>query len=204
VRKEIFWHCWGKHGIHSQAKPLLHCSAECTEALLALPNDNEFLNGNVLLVQFSARNFASRRTNPIHWRYASRRTAGFEPAKHGELNPIEQNCTVKTGEFTRLPRASCSRHTLWNILVHRCVLTIHRLCEYLGTLQAYFTIPATVFHGKKAANSYWSPQFNCFFSFSMTNFLKASGPRTSAIGPKERILITISGSSSCAYLIFTR
>ena len=64
------------------------------------------------------------------------------------------------------------------------------------TLQAYFTILLTVFHGKKAANSYLSPQFFCFFSFSMINCLKDSDPITSTIGPKERILITISGSSS--------
>ena len=65
-----------------------------------------------------------------------------------------------------------------------------------GTLQAYFTNPYTVFHGKKAANSYLSPQLSCFFSFSMTNFLKGSGSKTSIIGPKERIRITISDSSS--------
>ena len=72
------------------------------------------------------------------------------------------------------------------------------------TLQAYFTNPHTVFHGKKAANSYLSPQLSCFSSFSMTNFLKGSGSKTWVIGPKERIRITISDSSSCAYLIFTR
>ena len=65
-----------------------------------------------------------------------------------------------------------------------------------GTLQAYFTNPYTVFHGKKAANSYLSPQLSCFSSFSMTNFLKGSGSKTSIIGPKERIRITISDSSS--------
>ena len=64
------------------------------------------------------------------------------------------------------------------------------------TLQAYFTNPYTVFHGKKAANSYLSPQLSCFSSFSMTNFLKGSGSKTSIIGPKERIRITISDSSS--------
>ncbi len=65
-----------------------------------------------------------------------------------------------------------------------------------GSLQPYFTILSTIFHGKKAANSYLSPQFNCFFSFSIINFLKDSDPKTSTIGPKERILITISDSSS--------
>ena len=64
------------------------------------------------------------------------------------------------------------------------------------TLQAYFTNPHPVFHGKKAANSYLSPQLSCFSSFSMTNFLKGSGSKTSIIGPKERIRITISDSSS--------
>ena len=72
------------------------------------------------------------------------------------------------------------------------------------TLQAYFTNPHAVFHGKKAANSYLSPQLSCFSSFSMTKFLKDSGSKTWVIGPKERIRITISDSSSCAYLIFTR
>ena len=72
------------------------------------------------------------------------------------------------------------------------------------TLQAYFTNPYAVFHGKKAANSHLSPQLNCFSSFSMTIFRKSSGSRTSTKGPKERIRITISDSSSWAYLIFTR
>ena len=49
--------------------------------------------------------FASRRTNPIHWRYAFGRTAGLEPAKY---------------ELYRLKEQAFFWHTLWNILVHRC------------------------------------------------------------------------------------
>ena len=84
---------------------LLHCSARCAEALLALPNDNECQNKNVLAHDFVYRSFASRRTKPIHWRYVLQRTAGFEPANI---------------ELDRLKEQEFFWHTLWNILVHRC------------------------------------------------------------------------------------
>ena len=108
------------------------------------------------------------------------RTAGFEPAKR---------------ELYRLIRSKDSSGihfgTSW------CTAVKDQLKHWLeGTLQAYFTNPYTVFHGKKAANSYLSPQLSCFSSFSMIKFLKDSGSKTSTIGPKERIRITISDSSS--------
>lgn len=62
-----------------------------------------------------------------------------------------------------------------------------------ATLQAYFTILSIVFHGKKAANSYLSPQPNCFFTFSMTKFLKDSDSITSTGASEFR---TIRGTSN--------
>ena len=108
------------------------------------------------------------------------RTAGFEPAK---------------SELNRLIRSKDSSGIHFGI--SWCTAVKDQLKHWLeATFQAYFTNPQTVFHGKKAANSYLSPQLNCFSSFSMTNFRKGSGSKTSTIGPKERIRITISDSSS--------
>ena len=44
ARKEVFWRRSGKHGIRSQAGPLLHGFARYTEAFRALPNDRECQN----------------------------------------------------------------------------------------------------------------------------------------------------------------
>ena len=108
------------------------------------------------------------------------RTAGFEPAK---------------SELNRLIRSKDSSGIHFGI--SWCTAVKDQLKHTLEvTLQAYFTNPYTVFHGKKAANSYLSPQLSWFFSFSMIKFLKDSGSKTSTIGPKERIRITISDSSS--------
>ena len=186
--------------------------------------------------------FASRRTNPNHWRYAFAH-GGIRTREKGAL----QAQRSKRSSGIHFGTSSCTAVKDW--LKHRLEVT----------LQAYFTILFTVFHGKKAAKThgacnfsidwtnicavlkyssrfdnrvsqakteyflrqakscknnkkalewelfrYFNPQFNCFFSFSMINCLKDSDPITSTIGPKERILITISGSSSWAYLIFTR
>ena len=62
-------------------------------------------------------------------------------------------------------------------------------------LRSHYSRIFPLFHGKKAANSHLSPQLFCFFSFSMTSFLKFSDPMTSTRGPKDKIRITISGSS---------
>ena len=167
---------------------LLHCFARCTKALLALPNDNECQIKNVLAHDFVYRSFL----RPEGQNQSTGDT--FYNARR-DSNPRISSLTgsrSKCSSGIHCGISSCTAVKDW--LKHRLE----------ATLQAYFTILFTVFHGKKAANSYLSPQFNCFLSFSMTNFLKDSDPITSTIGPKERILITISGSSSWEYLIFTR
>ena len=130
---------------------LLHCSARCTEALLALPNDNELLI-HAYESKFRCNSFASRRTIPNHWRYAFGRTAGFEPAKKS-LEGSRKNLW----------------HTLWNILVHHREGFFNHSLEV--TLQAYFTIKFAIFHGKKAANSFiWVRSLIVFSAFRWLNF----------------------------------
>ena len=108
------------------------------------------------------------------------RTAGFEPAK-SELNRLIRS---KDSSGIHFGTSWCT--AVKDQLKHKPQVT----------LQAYFTNPHTVFHGKKAANSYLSPQPSCFSSFSTIKRLKDSGSKTWVMGPKERIRITISGSSS--------
>ena len=123
--------------------------------------------------------FASRRTNPNHWRYA-----------FGARRDSNPRISSLTGS-----RSKDSSGIHFGISL--CTAVKDHLKHWLeGTLQAYFTNLDAVFHGKKAANSYLSPQLSWFFSFSIIKFLKDSGSKTSIIGPKERIRITISDSSS--------
>ena len=182
----------------------------------------------------------------------------------GQTNPLAicYNCIRRDSNprISSLTGSRCKRSSGIHFGISSCTAVKDWLKHRLEvTLQAYFTIPRTVFHGKKAAKThgaynfsinrtmicavlkyssrfenrvsqakteyflrpaksrenkkkalewelfrYFNPQFNCFFSFSMTNFRKDSDSKTSIIGPKERIRITISGSSSWAYLIFTR
>lgn len=91
--------------------------------------------------------FASRGTIPIRWRYVFQRTAGFEPAMNGELNPIEQDlgvsldpldCPVQATPGIRFGRAS-----------RTAVVSSTRT---VGVLQVYCTILWGWIHGKKAAN----------------------------------------------------
>ena len=168
----------------------MHCSERYAKAFLSLLNDNKSLNKNVL---------AHERGLPctVFLRPEGQiQTTGDTLLAHGGIRTREK------GSFTG-SRCKCSFGIHFGI--SSCTAVKDGLKHTLSvTLQAYFTNPYTVFHGKKAANSYWSPQLLCFFSFSMIKFLKDSGSKTSIIGPKERIRITISGSSSWAYLIFTR
>ena len=117
--------------------------------------------------------------NPNHWRYA-----------FGVRRDSNPRNTSLTGSRSK-------RSSGIHFGISSCTAVKDQLKHWLEvTLQAYFTNPYTVFHGKKAANSYLSPQLSCFSSFSTTNSLKGSGSKTSTMGPKERIRITISGSSS--------
>ena len=116
---------------------LLHCSARCTEALLALPNDNECLNKNVLAHDFVYRSFlrpegqnqstgdtfcnARRDSNP---RISS--LTGSRSKNSSGIHFGISSCTaVKDGP----------KHPHW------------------GFLHPYSTTLFRRFHGKKAANS---------------------------------------------------
>ena len=113
---------------------------------------------------------------PNRW-HTLMRTVGFEPTKNRAWKALNAKLFgIRFGTSSRTA-VKYTKHSLEVIL------------------QAYFTIKNPLFHGKKAANSYLSPQFNCFFSFSMIKSLNESGDTTSTVGPKESILITISGSS---------
>ena len=127
----------------------------------------------------------------------------------GQIQTTGDTLLAHGGIRTREIRAEQAQRSKDSSGIHfgtsLCTAVKDHLKHWLeSTLQAYFTKLYAVFHGKKAANSYLSPQLNCFSSFSTTNFRKGSGSKTSIIGPKERIRITISDSSSWAYLIFTR
>ena len=161
---------------------LLHCSERCAKARLSLPNDNEVPNKNVL---------AHERGLPC--------TVFLRP--EGQIQTTGDTLLAHGGIRTREKRAlqahSSKRSSGIHFGISSCTAVKDQLKHWREvTLQAYFTNPYTVFHGKKAANSYLSPQLSCFSSFSMTNFLKGSGSKTWVIGPKERIRITISDSSS--------
>ncbi len=180
VRKEIFWHCLGQHGIHSQASHAFALLGKKHRSTSALPNDNECQNKNVLAHDFVYRFLVSKGQ-------ILQATGDTFYDVRRDSNPRILSFTSSKGKNSSGIHFGISSCTDVKELLKHCLEV---------TLQGYFTIPTIVFHGKKAANSYLSPQFNCFFSFSMTKFLKASEPITSTIGPKERILITISGSSS--------
>lgn len=127
---------------------LLHCSARCTEALLALPNDNECQNKNVLAHDFVYRSFCvpKDKTNPLAMRFAT----------HGGIRTREyrawQAQRSKRSSGIHFGISSCTAVKDW--LKHRLEVT----------LQAYFTIPVTVFHGKKAAKTHGA----CNFSINWT------------------------------------
>ena len=161
---------------------LLHCSERYAKAFLSLLNDNKSLNKNVL---------AHKRGLPC--------TVFLRP--EGQIQTTGDTLLAHGGIRTREKRALQAHSSKRSSGIHfgtsSCTAVKDQLKHWLeGTLQAYFTNPYTVFHGKKAANSYLSPQLSCFSSFSMIKFLKDSGSKTSTIGPKERIRITISDSSS--------
>ena len=132
---------------------LLHCSARCAEALLALPNDNECQNKNVLAHDFVYRSFCvpKDKTNPLAIRFST----------HGGIRTREyrawqaQGASVLLAYTLEHPRAP-----LWRIwLKHRLEVT----------LQAYFTILFTVFHGKKAAKITKKPSNESFFVILIHN-----------------------------------
>ena len=148
---------------------------------LALPNDNECLNKNVLAHDFVYRSFCVPKDK------SSKPLAICYNCIRWDSNP----------RISSLTGSRCKRSSGIHFGISSCTAVKDQLKHRLeGTLQAYFTNPHPVFHGKKAANSYLSSQRSCFCSFSMTNFLKGSGSKTSIMGPKERIRITISDSSS--------
>ena len=116
---------------------LLHCSARCTEALLALPNDNECQIKNVLAHDFVYRSF---------------------------LRPEGQNqstgdtfCNARRDSNPRILSLTGSRRKRSSgihVGISSCTAVKDRLKHPLEVpLQAYFTMTGHHFHGKKAANS---------------------------------------------------
>ena len=128
---------------------LLHCSARCTEALLALPNDNECQNKNVLAHDFVYRFCCvpKDKSSKATWRHA------FSARR--DSNPRISSLTgsrCKCSSGIHFGTSSCTAVKDW--LKHRLEVT----------LQAYFTIPVTVFHGKKAAKIIKKPSNESFFA----------------------------------------
>ena len=157
---------------------LLHCAERFAGAFLSLPNDNESLN----------KTFPHTVKCTVLRPEGQNQTTGDTLLAHGG---------IRTREKRALQAHRSKRSSGIHFGISSCTAVKDHLKHWREvTLQAYFTNPYPVFHGKKAANSYLSPQLSCFSSFSMTNFLKGSGSWTSIMGPKERIRITISDSSS--------
>ena len=123
---------------------LLHCSARCTKVLLALPNDNECQNKNVLAHDFVYRSFLrpEGQTKPLAICYNCIRW---------DSNPRISSLTgsrSKNSSGIHFGTSSCTAVKDW--LKHRLEVT----------LQAYFTIPVTFFHGKKAAKTHGAYNFS--------------------------------------------
>ena len=123
---------------------LLHCSARCTEALLALPNDNECQNKNVPAHDFVYRSFCvpkDKSSKPLAICFCIRR----------DSNPRKSSLTG-----SRRKRSSGIHFGISSCTAVKDQLK-HRL---EATLQAYFTIPLTVFHGNKAAKTHGACNFS--------------------------------------------
>ena len=132
----------------------LHCSARCTEALLALPNDNECLNKNVLAHDFVYRSFCVPKDK------SSKPLAICYNCIRWDSNPRISSLTgsrCKCSSGIHFGISSCTAVKDW--LKHRLEVT----------LQAYFTIPVTVFHGKKAAKITKKPSNESFFAILIHN-----------------------------------
>ena len=171
------------HGIHFQTRLLLHCRSReselfyCSRMITVFQIVMFSYTKTSLSVSFFAprmRQFQTSRRYAFCARWDSNpRKIGYEPLLDRQM---------QTSSFG-IRYGISSRTSVINTLVG-------------SPLQIHSNIFNMLFHGKKAANSYLSPQFFWLFSFSMTKFLKFSGSITSTRGPKESILITISGSSS--------
>ena len=104
-----------------------------------------------------------------------------------------------------LKHPECCRHTLRNLPAHR---GDHYQSPAKQLSDLYYTFSRKFFHGKKAANLwftakikicvYYILKFFCF-SLSFMRVLNSSGPVTFIIGPNERIRITSSVQSLMSY-----
>ena len=127
---------------------LLHCSARRTEALLALPNDNESWTEMFSRTRYRARHLLrpEGQTKPLAICYNCIRW---------DSNPRISSLTgsrSKCSSGIHFGTSSCTAVKDW--LKHRLEVT----------LQAYFTILLTVFHGKKAAKITKKPSNESFFA----------------------------------------
>ena len=131
----------------------LHCSARCTEALLALPNDNESWTEMFSRTRYRARHLLrpEGQTKPLAICYNCIRW---------DSNPRISSLTgsrCKCSSGIHFGTSSCTAVKDW--LKHRLEVT----------LQAYFTILLTVFHGKKAAKITKKPSNESFFAILIHN-----------------------------------
>ena len=122
----------------------LHCSARCTEALLALPNDNESWTEMFSRTRNRARHLLrpEGQTKPLAICYNCIRW---------DSNPRISSLTgsrCKCSSGIHFGTSSCTAVKDW--LKHRLEVT----------LQAYFTILFAVFHGKKAAKTHGAYSFS--------------------------------------------
>ena len=147
-RKEVFGRRSGKHGIRSQAGPLLHGSDRKAGLSHPCPNDSSFLKKTFSHTKADLRVPFLRpegQTDPPAIRLSTH--GGIRTRGNGELNPIEQDlgaslspfdCPVQAAPGIRFGRAS-----------RTAVIPYTRA---VGVLQVYFTILWSGIHGKKAAN----------------------------------------------------
>ena len=129
---------------------LLHCSARRTEALLTLPNDNEYQNRK--------RSFAHNIVRII-----------FLVRPEGQTKPLAicYNCIRRDSNPRILSSTGsrCKHSSGIHFGISSCTAVKDQLKHRLEvTLQAYFTILHTVFHGKKAAKTTKKPSNESFFA----------------------------------------
>ena len=132
-RKEVFGRRSGKHGIRSQAGPLLHGSDRKAGLSHPCPNDSSFLKKTFSHTKADLRVPFLRpegQTDPpairlsTHGGIRTRGKRGVEPHRTGPW---------RKPQSIRLPCARRPRHTLWQSLAHRCD-SIHTRCWCLASV----------------------------------------------------------------------
>ena len=142
---------------------LLHCSARCTKALLTLPNDNGSWTEMFSRTRYRARHL-------LRPEGQNQSTGDTFCNARRDSNPRISSLTgsrSKNSSGIHFGIPSCTAVKDW--LKHRLEVT----------LQAYFTIRRTVFHGKKAAKITKKPSNESFFAILIHNLTVFSAFRWS-------------------------